>query len=99
MTDSEMQALQALGPQEVLRRLSKGSYGGAPGSANRDAVECWLRAELIARQEASDRSAAAIAAQALRQARRANTINAIQIAANAITAISAVFIGWLLSGR
>lgn len=98
MDESELRALQALGPQEVLLRLSRGAYG-TPGSARRDAVECWLRAEQMARYEASAAEAAATAAEALRQARRANTINAIQIVANAITAISAVFIGWLLSGR
>jgi hypothetical protein len=102
MANDEFKHLEALGEEEVRRRVAKGDYG-TPGSQRRSLVELWLRSKDESRKGASEsrketreeesisiaREANSIARNARFVARRANTIAIIAMILSAIIAIVA----------
>lgn len=74
MNDSQLQALEALGPEAVGQDIARGRHGTS-GSENRGAVEAWLQAK----RDAAASESLRIAISASRNARRANIIAIIAL--------------------
>ena len=87
MNKSELESLEAKGPEIILLEMAQGRHG-SPGSQTRDEVESWLRSKQIisnalgaSKRDAREEATLSIAKEANRLASEANSIARLEAAA------------------
>ena len=97
MNKSELESLEAKGPETVLLEMAQGGHG-SPDSPRRHEVEAWLRSKQVtadashaSKRDAREEATLSIAKEANRLASEANSIARLEAAAASRSAMWAKY--------